>query len=201
MCPMEEKGKEKAAANAEAKGGGRKAGAAAARPKAAPPQAGREARRATAASGQASRGRAARRQCASRDGTERGRKRRRATALQGFRCRPHFAGSPASLRSAGSPAQQGRPFSPSTRRPAIACGLSPCLHCPAVTQPPCCPFSAPAGAVAQRASLPACLPRAAAAPAFRPPNKYANIRICKFAFIDINVCIYRCRYLHLYLYL
>ena len=83
-----------AAANAEAKGGGRKAGAAAARPKAAPPQAGREARRATAASGQASRGRAARRQCASRGGTERDRQRRQATALQGFRCRPHSAAAP-----------------------------------------------------------------------------------------------------------
>ena len=90
------KGKEEkpAAANAEAKGGGRKAGAAAARPKAAPPQAGREARRATAASGQASRGRAARRQCASRGGTERDRQRRQATALQGFRCRPHSAAAP-----------------------------------------------------------------------------------------------------------
>ena len=146
MCSMEEKGKEKAAANAEARGGGRKAGAAAARPKAAPPQAGREARRATAAFGQASRGRAARRQCASRGGTERGRKRRRATALQGFRCRPHSAAAPLRfasqgrrLRRVGPPALQraGPPSLAASLRAAVtllAHSLRAALYLPLLAQ-------------------------------------------------------------------
>ena len=136
---------------------------------------------------------------------QQGRHRERPQAQAGHRAAglslpPPLRRRPPSLRFAGSAAPQGRHSSPSARRPAIACGLSPCLRCPAGTQPPGCPLSAPAGAVALRASLPACLPRAAAAPAFRPPNKYANIRICKFAsmivestFIDVNIYIYSCK--------
>ena len=124
MCSMEDEGKGKAAANAEAKGGGRKAGAAAARPKAAPPQAGREARRATAAFGQASRGRAARRQCASRGSTERARQRRQATALQGFRCRPHSAAAPLRFASLGRLLRRvGTPALPRAGLPSLAGSL------------------------------------------------------------------------------
>ena len=198
MCSMEEKGKEKAAANAEARaeGGrlGRRRRVPRPRPRRQAEGSGRHPRPSAKPAGAGQYGGSAPAGAALRD-----RQRRQATALQGFRCRPHSAAAPLRFASPGRLLRRvGPPALPRAGLPSLA--VSQCRRYPAGAQPPYCPLSAPAVAAAFRCPLPACLPRAAAAPAFRPPNKYANIRICKFAsmivkstFIDVDVYIYVCK--------